>query len=388
MNLKIYERTRYQNIYRNKKKKNYVIMISKPVKTTISRIDDKPITTLEEALKIRDNPKIKMQKGIETLHKEDFDSLWISYMNECKVVKKQAYNTIQRKDKTYNKYLKGKITKLVSKITKEEWAIFIDNCICSNKQKNQIIKELKTFYNWCLNDKKCVINNPISKIKKYTVVNKEMKYWIPNEIQQFFQGIDKIILNADDLNEKEIAYRTKILVLIEFNLGDRVGETRALTFDCFDNAKSIVKIFHSINYDRKSQDYLSNTKNYQSQRIIDVSEKLIVELNNYKRFLISECDYDVKNDSLIFWNYKNNCPYSDVALRKQFYKYCDIIKVKRIRMYDLRHTYVATMMSEGKELYLFSQRIGHKKIDTTISKYGHLSTEVRKELAQTTDKYF
>lgn len=32
---------RWENIYRHKKNKNYVIMISKPVKTSISRIDGK-----------------------------------------------------------------------------------------------------------------------------------------------------------------------------------------------------------------------------------------------------------------------------------------------------------------------------------------------------------
>ena len=107
MNMKVYEKTRYQNIYRHRKNKNYMIMISKPVKTSISKIDGKRILSIEEALKIRDNPKIKQQKGLETVHKEDFDTLWCKYIEECKSVKKQAYNTTIRKEKDYNKYLKA-----------------------------------------------------------------------------------------------------------------------------------------------------------------------------------------------------------------------------------------------------------------------------------------
>ena len=57
-------------------------------------------------------------------------------------------------------------------------------------------------------------------------------------------------------------------------------------------------------------------------------------------------------------------------------------------MYDLRHTYVATMMSEGKELYHISERIDHSDYSTTVNKYGHLSTKTRKEIAAITDKYF
>ena len=44
-------------------------------------------------------------------------------------------------------------------------------------------------------------------------------------------------------------------------------------------------------------------------------------------------------------------------------------------------------MSKGKEAYIFSKRMGHKNINTTINVYGHLSNKVRKEIAQATDKY-
>lgn len=57
-------------------------------------------------------------------------------------------------------------------------------------------------------------------------------------------------------------------------------------------------------------------------------------------------------------------------------------------MYDLRHTYAATMMSEGLELYHISERLGHTNYNTTVNKYGHLSNEKRKEIAKTTDKYY
>lgn len=40
-------------------------MISKPVKTSIATINGKRIIKIEDTLKIRDNPKIKMQVGYE-----------------------------------------------------------------------------------------------------------------------------------------------------------------------------------------------------------------------------------------------------------------------------------------------------------------------------------
>lgn len=385
MDKKVYENTRYQNIYRHKKNKNYVIMISNPVKTSISRIDGKKIMKLEDALKIRDNKKIKAQKGQEIACSEDFDTLWCKYIYACKNIKKLAYNTMKRKIKIYNKYLKGKIKTRVSKLKKEELATFIDNIDTTDKEKNQIIKELKTFFNWCISEEYLIVS-PMDSIEKYKVQKSEMKFWTPEELKKVLNTLDDDIINGNK-NDVMRASMVKILILIGFSLGDRIGETRALTFDCFDENLGIVEIKHSINYDINDEEFLSNTKNYHSQRKIDITKKLINEVKDYKKFLIENTNYAINDNNLIFFNYKRKKPYSDTNLRKQFTYYCYKANVTKIRMYDLRHTYVATMMAEGKELYHISSRIGHNNYSTTVNKYGHLSNKIRKEIAAVTDKY-
>ena len=42
---------------------------------------------------------------------------------------------------------------------------------------------------------------------------------------------------------------------------------------------------------------------------------------------------------------------------------------------------------QKEKAYLSSKRMGHNRIRTTIVVYGHLSNKVRKEIAQSTDKY-
>ena len=118
-----------------------------------------------------------------------------------------------------------------------------------------------------------------------------------------------------------------------------------------------------------------------------VSDKLIDEIKAYKYYLINELDYNISNDTLIFLNHQTNKPFSDATLRKDFYNICELANVPKIRMYDLRHTFVATMMAEEKELYLISEKLGHTSFSTTVNKYGHLSNKVRKEIAKITDKY-
>ena len=46
------------------------------------------------------------------------------------------------------------------------------------------------------------------------------------------------------------------------------------------------------------------------------------------------------------------------------------------------------MMSENWELYHISKTLGHSNFNITVNKYGHVTKEIRKELALTTDKFY
>lgn len=386
MDLKVYEKTRYQNIYRNKKNKNYVIMMSKPVKTSISRINGKIIATLEEALKIRDNVILKQQKALETTKKEKFDDIWLEYMEECKLIKKLAYNTISKKKKIYNKFFKEQVDIYVSKTDKYFWTKYIEELNTTDKQKNEILKILNGMLNWCV-EKEYLINNPLKGIHKYKINKSEMKYWTPKEFKQFIETVEKDLKSSSKKIQSK-AYLIRTFTIINFSIGCRTGELRALTFGSFDENKKTLRINHSINYDPKSKDFLSTTKTYQSQRAIDVSPKLLDIIKEYKTFLINKLNIEIDDNTMLFYNHSINRPYSDTNIRKRFYYYCDKAKVKRIRLYDLRHTFVATMMSENWELYHISRTLGHSNFNTTVNKYGHITKEIRKELALTTDKFY
>lgn len=387
VNLKIYEKTRWENILRHKNNKNYIVRLNVDgVRTSVS-VDSKgnKIFDIETAKQIRDNQVIIQNKRITTKHKEDLDTLWAKYMEACEIIKKQAYNTLLRKTKSYNKYLKGKITIPLSKTTKEFWSKYIDTLTCTDKQKNELIKSLKAFMNWCI-EENLLLFNPITKIKRYKVTKAEMKYWTPNEIKDFLLNINKLIEESEDVIFKKQALMVKTIVVIGFTQGDRIGETRALTFDCFDKERKNLKIYHSINYNRK-EDPLASTKNYQSQRDLLITAKLLEQIDLYKEFLKDYMNFDVKDSDFLFFNYATDKPYTDATLRKQFKRFCNLCKVKEIRLYDLRHTFVALMMYEGKELYQIQQHLGHSNFSTTANEYGHLATEIKKGIAKSADKY-
>ena len=376
MDMKVYKKTRYQNIYKHKNG-NYVVMINKPVKSSISRIGGEKIWKIDEALKIRDNPKTGFQKKIEIECKDNFDVLFERYLNWCVNIDKQSYNNTSKKKIKYNAFLKSEFKKPLNKITTDEYALVISKLNTTDKQKNSVLKLLNAFLNWCVKNN-ILLYNPASSIKRYKVVKAEMKYWEQEDISKFFKYINK--------EETENAYRIKIMVLIGLTLGDRIGETRVLTFGSIDKKHKVININHSINYDPNSDSFFGSTKTYSSQRSVDVSDEFINEIDKYKTYL-KKLGYNITDKTLLFLNHKTQRPYSDSFLRQQFYSYCDKAEVPRIRMYDLRHTYVTTMLSENIPLAALSKTIGHTTFKTTVDKYGHISEKTRKEITKITDKF-
>ena len=205
MNMKVYKKTRYQNIYRHIKNGNLIISISKPVKTSISKIDDRKIFDIDEALKIRDNQLSKAQKSNLNGFSDDLDTLWDKYIFDCKFVKKLAYNSLIWKEKAYNKYLKGKIDKKVSRTNKLFWIKYIDDLETTDKQKNEVIRQLKCLFNWAVENDLLVIN-PIDKVKKYKVINKEMQVWTEEELLSFIRVVNEDIKNGTIYRRKDSIY--------------------------------------------------------------------------------------------------------------------------------------------------------------------------------------
>jgi integrase len=381
MDKKRYKKTRYQNIYKNIKNGNYIVQISNP-KTTISKDkNNNKIFDINLAKDIRDNKSNHIIKTQQINNKDNFENLYLSYIKECK--KKLAYNTYHKKEKLYKAHFKNYFDDLkVSKILKSDIVQFINNVQTTNLQKNILLKELRAFFNWCIK-KEVIYLNPLISIDYFKIEKQEMKYWTPEHLKKILDYLNNNIKNN---LKKEKSYIIKILILLGFNTGLRIGELRALNFNDIDMDYKTIKIVHSIEYAPNNTNLIKDTKNVYSKRIVNISDKLLNELLDYKKYLIDK--YNINDDSFLFMNHKNNKIYSDTVLRKYFNEFIEKAGVPKIRMYDLRHSYVTSMMNLGYEIYAISKNIGHNDIRTTSNVYGHLSENLRKEMANSTDNFY
>lgn len=382
MNLKVYEKTRYQNIYRHKKNKNLIIRIKRPIDTSICDLDGIKIYDINQAIKIRN----EYAKSIKIKKRGTVPIMWQKYEFYCENVKKLRKRTLKKKYDLYNKYIQYLCpNKQIIKISQEDIASFFTEDIFNNtsdKEKNEILRQIKAFFNWAL-DNKHIHYNPAKKINEIPVEKKKIEFWTVDDFIKFKNTVEEDLKSLD----KKIKYKANIvniLSCIGMCIGDRIGETRALSFKKFDKQQCGVEIDNDLDIDYS----ISTTKTYSSQRFALAPPELFEEVDNYKLFLKEELNLEISEDTLLFFNHENGKPFNDATLRKYFNYYIKKAEVPRITMYQLRHSYVANMLEQGYELYHVSSNIGHADYATTMNFYGGLSNSIKRKIANASSNIF
>lgn len=272
MDKKRYKKTRYQNIFKNIKNGNYIIRISNPDTTISKDKNNNKIYDINLAKDIRDNKSNKIVKMQQINSKDSFKKIYLKYIDDCK--KKLAYNTYHKKEKLYNAHFKNYFDDLkVSKIMKSDIIQFINNVQTTNLQKNILLKELRAFFNWCIK-KEIILLNPLISIEYFKTEKQEMKYWTPDHLKTI---IDYLNNNINNNIEKEKSYIIKIIILLGFTTGARIGELRALKFTDIQMDYKTINVAHSVEYAPNTTNLIKETKNYYSKRVVNISDKLLNE---------------------------------------------------------------------------------------------------------------
>ena len=200
-------------------------------------------------------------------------------------------------------------------------------------------------------------DNPCKKVDKMGRANaKELNFWTKDEFEVFIQCF----------TEEEEMYR--IIFLMLFWLGCRVGELLALTSEDIDFEKGTVSISKTY-FRRNKTDYITAPKTESSNRKITIPQFLQDEI---KQFL--DRQYELMPEERIF-------PITDRAIQKKMKQKTEQAKLKPIRVHDLRHSHIALLIEKGMQPLVIAQRVGHDSVNTTMNIYGHLYPNKQKQVA-------
>ena len=217
-----------------------------------------------------------------------------------------------------------------------------DGTIISHAYALKVYGQFRAFYNWCI--ERFEIPSILIAPPKKKVQKREYTIWTQNDFNKFIATVN--------------AEKYKALFTVLFYAGLRVGEAQALKVKDYDGSSLFV---HST-YTKKTLDgsayKITETKNYKSRH---------VPLPAPCKAVLDDFVKGRKKDEFLFGN---GSPVALNSIRSVFDTRIKRIDVPRIRIHDLRHSFVSLLISKGANFAVVASLIGDT-LDQVIKTYAH-----------------
>ena len=252
----------------------------------------------------------------------------------------------------------------------EMWRKKILECKLSTRTRNYIYKFLKTIMNFGAKWYGLNFNHIYPKMTNFTDPNerkKEMDFWTHEEFKKFISV------------EEDLMYRTFFKVV--YYCGLRKGEARALDWNDIDFNNNTLTIRKGLSDNVNGKRYIiTSPKTLKSNRILPLSKKFIDDLKALKESVMQYTNF--REDWFVFGN---ELPLGDDAIRRRKNNNCKLANVKQIRLHDFRHSCASLLISQGADIKMVAEFLGHTKIDETLNTYAHMFTNKLKSIVNIID---
>ncbi len=166
--------------------------------------------------------------------------------------------------------------------------------------------------------------------------------------------------------------------------GVRVGELCGIRWCDVYLENGYININNQVIQDKISKKLILSSilKTSTSKRSISIPKILIQNLSFIKRQILpSECDFVVLSRQNTMCNPRN----ISMEFTKKVAKYQNI---KQISIHSLRHTHATLLISNGENIKIISDRLGHKDISITLNTYTHVIDDMKKDTATLLNNIF
>lgn len=183
----------------------------------------------------------------------------------------------------------------------------------------------------------------------------------------------------------------EVLIKLAIATGMRRGELLALEWDDINLKKGIIKINKIISKARGGQHEIKLPK-YNSVRSVHIPDAMIEELKQYKldnkkEKILLQDKWTEKEYNFLFHT-ENGTNFHIDTISKWWRRFLKRNKLKSIRFHDLRHTSATLLIQENVHPKIISERLGHRKISTTMDIYGQSTDTADKKASEKLNKIF
>lgn len=168
----------------------------------------------------------------------------------------------------------------------------------------------------------------------------EINFWTLEEFNTFIKYVENPFYN--------------LIFNFLYYTGLRKGEMYALNWNDIDFENKSLSVDKTLVEKVEGKDYIITIpKTENSKRIIDLSDKLVILLeNHYKN---EKNIYNFNKNMFVFGNVKH---IASTTLARQLQKYIDLAKVKRITPHGFRHSHASLLINLGCDSREVAERLG------------------------------
>lgn len=395
MNLKIYEKTKYNNIYKHRKNGTYAVDLSLGYDNTGKRVRTTRtgILSEKEAKNIRDNELNKDKiKNIIT-NKSKFEDGLEEYYEWCLISKKIKPESLRKKkgrfDNNILPYFKGMQYEKIDEKEIIGWHKFIESKNFKPNTNNTLHKQLSAYFNWLVLRKKVMSSNPCLLVENFKIPRTMINYRTLDEMHTLWDAIEND-------NKKDVEIKLRILAFSKtlFFGGFRPGEFYGLQiqdfdFDILNNAEITVdqigiSIQRTLYYGKGGWE-IGDGKTETSIGMIYIGKYAFQPLFDYIKYMQKIVDF--KPDTYIMINPKTNKVFSQEYIRKELNYFLDCANLPHTKPKDMRSSHGTLLLSNGYSLEEVQSRLRHTKKQTTEKYYATFYNESKINLAKNIDKF-
>lgn len=349
-------------VYKNKEEKTkdnkiwYFKCNYRDIYGNIKQKKSKKYATKEEATK--EEAKFLLSLGeANKNNKLTFNNIYEEYMSK---LSNEVRPQTLKKNKNYYKHIEPYIGNvIIEKLTLEQakkWQHEMNKKELKCSYKNKIFNFIKTLIKYS-NTYYNVNNNVLNLLGNFKDVNekKEEMLFFPEEEYKIFRSVID-----------ELLWLTVFDTL--FYCGIRQGELQALTWNDVDFDKNTININKTLTTKLKGEEYsIFPPKTKSSYRILPLTKQLKEEYNNIYN-IYSKLD-GFSKEWFVFGGIR---PLSETTIQNRKNKYCELSKVKKIRIHDFRHSCASLLISKNADPVLVAKYLGHSDVSMTLNRYSHM----------------
>lgn len=291
----------------------------------------------------------------------------------------------------YNTYVRDSIGKMqIAKITKTDCQRIVNDMIQSGK-KHSTMANLKSCLNIvfeCALDDDIIIKNPAKNLQIPQTESKKRVALDQYQIDLFMDYVK---------NNERYSYSYPAFIVL-FNLGMRIGEMAALTWEDINFKDNTITINKTVNRYRKAQ-YgftmaVASPKSKTSIRTVIMNSVVKTELMKLKMqngtheatlpYVDDSGHVRGKISGFVFVNTIGNV-WNEPSFRELIQRIVEqhnkdyTERIDNFCPHMVRHTYTSLAYSAGADVKIVSQNLGHASTAITLDTYTHLTEEKKKE---------